>query len=150
MGVTFKKVVGASQAIAANRMHQELTQKVMASVKKLVLGGAKATVVQDSVLVEAPGKSPEDLMKELGLLPSVQTTAKERILMPGDKVRYTNELFTWRTEVPVGAEGVVVRSMSPVKEALQWGMKYALLEVDFAGVLRWLHQWEVAPVVVPS
>lgn len=98
-----------------------------------------------------PGVSPvvpddlQKVMESIGLV-----VPKEKVVekfSPGDRVRYTNPYFTWVTSVSVGDLGSILRVVSPIKEALQFGEKYGLLEVKLDnGNTVFLHNWEVEHV----
>lgn len=149
MAVTLKKVVGDAfhkQAAIAESMKAVMMDSV-AAVKKLSLGKGKVTVVQDSVLVECPKESMQDVLAAIGMTTAPVAPKKEEIAQ-GDRVVVTNSLFFWLTSYKAGDQGEVLKVHSPVKEAVQHGEGYGLLEVLMdSGATVILHVWEVDRVV---
>lgn len=138
MAVLFKKVSGAvvcNQAVAAEKMMQVLANPVT-ETKKILLGKGKVTVVQDSVLIDSPAESVpsiESALKAIGMTPVAEVPRGENSSMgavsPGDRVEVVSAMYDWVSAYKVGDQGVVVKAFSPVKEAVQYGDRYGILEV---------------------
>ena len=149
MAVTLKKVTGAvacNQASIAETMKEAMLNSV-AAVKKLTLGKGKVSVVQDSVLVECPPESMQDVLAAIGMTPA-PVAPKKDVIGQGDRVVVTNTLFPWIEAYKSGDQGKVVKVYPPIKEAVQYGDRYGILDVVLdSGAKVLLHVWEVDRVL---
>lgn len=137
MGVVFKKkpvVVVNSPAQA--RLAEGV---VAAAIAALPPGGV---VVGDQVNYTGTPEELQKIMESIGLVaPKEKAVVKFSV---GERLRVTNPHFTWITTHKQDDEGVVLRVISPIKEALQYGDQYGLLEVRMDnGNVVFLHNWEV-------
>lgn len=144
MAVKFKKVAGSAPTTLAV-MAQELEEAVTKVEELATKVGASVIQVHDSFELEVPKEgaaSMKDLLASIGM-----TLVSAPVVTPlhiGDRVRVTNPLFPWVEAYKPGDCGEVLKNHPPIKEALQYGTRYGLLEVRMdSGALVILHTWEV-------
>lgn len=149
MAITLKKVSGElfhKQAILADKLKIQMEESLTASIskiKKITLGKAKINVVHDSVEITVPAGNMAEVLASIGMVAPAPEPKKVRI-EAGDRVVVTNQLFPWVTTYQPGSGGKVVKTYSPIKEAVQYGDKFGILDVELdSGVRVLLHTWEV-------
>lgn len=133
MGVTFRKVSGVDVFAQAEAVSKALGEAV-GSVKKLLLGKGSVSVEGDSVLVECPKSSVEEVLAAIGMTttpeaPEPLKPSGKKSFCAEDRVVVTSSMFPWVKAYNVGDTGVVSKVHSPVKEAVQYGDRYAMVEV---------------------
>lgn len=132
--------------------------------KKPALAPVPAPVVQSTAPLELPPQamSPreEEALAEVGLLPDpapkkvglvIKKKPKVGRFREGDKVRITNELYSWVTRWKPGDTGVVTKYSGPVQE-MKGDLNYGVLIVRLDNPREkqhsevYLHAWEVEPL----